>query len=79
MSRRRTRDEVPPPGPFAPRFEADIVFLDLGHVNYVPLSNPLTQLVNAENGVAIASVMIAGCFVLDPGKLLAIDDGQTST
>ena len=36
-----------------PGFAADIVFLDLAHINYVPLRNPLLQVVFAENGAAV--------------------------
>ena len=45
-------------------FLADIVFLDLDEINYVPLNDPLTQLVSSENGSAVASVMIGGRMVL---------------
>ena len=36
-------------GRLDPGFAADIVFLDLRHINYVPLRAPLLQLVFAEN------------------------------
>src|SRR5262249_19559695 len=35
-------------GALEPGFRADIVFLDTGHISYVPLRNPLQQLVFAE-------------------------------
>jgi 5-methylthioadenosine/S-adenosylhomocysteine deaminase len=63
-------------GRIAPGFKADIVFLDLSHINYVPLGNPTTQLVHVENGGAIDRVMIDGRFILDAGKLLTIDEGK---
>ncbi len=47
-------------GRLEPGYRADIVFLDIGHINYVPLRNPLRQMVLAENGAAILSVMIDG-------------------
>jgi 5-methylthioadenosine/S-adenosylhomocysteine deaminase len=43
-------------GRLEPGYRADIVFLDIGHINYVPLRNPLRQMVLAENGAAIQSV-----------------------
>ena len=57
-------------------YAADIVFLDIGHINYVPLRNPLLQMVFTENGGAIDSVMIAGRFVLQNGRMLTIDEAR---
>lgn len=61
-------------GRLEPGFAADIVFLDLAHINYVPLRNPLLQVVFAENGAAVESVMVAGRFVLRHGRMLTIDE-----
>jgi guanine deaminase len=61
-------------GRLAPGYKADIVFLDLGHVTYVPLRDPLLQLAFAESGAAVESVMIDGKFVLKEGRLLTIDE-----
>ena len=61
-------------GRLEPGYRADIVFLDVGHINYVPLRDPLRQLVLAENGAAIDSVMINGRFVLRQGRLLTLDE-----
>ena len=63
-------------GRLEPGYRADIVFLDIGHINYVPLRNPLRQLVLAENGAAIESVMINGRFVLRQGLLLTMDESR---
>jgi len=63
-------------GRLEPNHRADIVFLDVGHINYVPLRNPLQQLVLAENGAAIDSVMIDGRFVLRGGRLLRLDEAR---
>jgi guanine deaminase len=57
-------------------YKADIVFLDLGHINYVPLRNAVLQLAYAENGAAVQSVMIDGRFVLKDGRLLTVDEGK---
>ena len=51
-------------------------FSDIGHINYVPLRNPLRQVVLAENGAAIDSVMIDGRFVLREGRMLTIDEAR---
>ena len=37
-------------GRIAPGYKADLAFLDLDHVNLVPLNNAANQLVNAEDG-----------------------------
>ncbi len=50
-------------GRIAPGFKADLVFLDLDHVNLVPLNNAANQLVNTEDGAAVRDVMIGGRFV----------------
>ena len=52
---------------------ADVVFLDLRNLNYVPLNDATTQVVFAENGSAVDTVMIAGRRVLDRGRFTTID------
>ena len=61
-------------GRLEPGFAADIVFVDLRHINYVPLRTPLQQLVFAENGAAVDSVMIGGRMVLEHGRMLTVDE-----
>jgi len=61
-------------GEIAPRYKADIVFLDLGHINYVPCHDMVSQIVFTENGAAVDSVMIGGRMVLDHGRLTTIDE-----
>ena len=63
-------------GRLEPGYRADIVFLDIGHINYVPLRNPLRQMVLAENGAAIQSVMIDGRFVVRDRRLLTVDEAR---
>ena len=60
-------------GRLAPGFKADIVFLDLGHVNFVPFNDPTNQIVSTENGAAVDSVMIGGRLVLDHGRFPHVD------
>jgi 5-methylthioadenosine/S-adenosylhomocysteine deaminase len=61
-------------GRLAPGFEADIVFLALDSPHFVPLRSPLTQMVFAENGASVHTVMIGGRIVFHDGKLLTLDE-----
>jgi len=63
-------------GAIAPGRFADLVFLDLAHINYVPLRDALLQLVNGESGSAIDAVMVGGRFVLQGGRLLTVDEAK---
>ena len=63
-------------GVLEPGCAADIVFLDLRNINYVPLRNPLRQLVFAESGAAVDSVMVDGSFVLRHAKMLTVDEAR---
>jgi len=63
-------------GAIVPNACADLVFLDLGHINYVPLRDALLQLVNGESGAAVDAVMVGGRFVLRGGKLLTVDEAK---
>jgi 5-methylthioadenosine/S-adenosylhomocysteine deaminase len=53
--------------------DADLVFLDLDHVNYVPLNDALTQIVYNENGQSVQHVMIAGEFAYFDQKFVKFD------
>jgi len=61
-------------GEIAPGYKADIVFLDLGNINYVPCHDIVSQIVFTENGAAVDSVMIGGRMMLDHGRLTMIDE-----
>jgi len=63
-------------GRIAPGYAADIVFLRLDQPHYVPLRSPLTQMVFAESGSAIARVMIGGRVVFEDGRLLTLDEAK---
>jgi 5-methylthioadenosine/S-adenosylhomocysteine deaminase len=60
-------------GRIAPGYLADIVFIDLTSVNYVPLNDITNQIVNCEDSSAVESVMIGGRMVLDHGRFVGID------
>src|SRR6202034_4654472 len=61
-------------GVIAQGHKADIVFLDLGHINYVPCHDLVTQIVFTKNGAAVDGVIIGGRLVLDHGGLTTIDE-----
>ena len=60
-------------GNIAPGFKADILFLDLGNVNFVPLNDAANQIVNCEDSSAIDSVMIGGRMVLSGRQFTTFD------
>jgi len=61
-------------GTLAPGAKADMVFLDLAHIHYIPLGDIVRQIVFTESGAAVDSVMIGGRLVLDHGKITTIDE-----
>jgi len=60
-------------GRIAPGYQADLVLLDLDHPNWLPLNDPVNQLVHCEDGTAVDSVMIAGRMVIENRRLLTVD------
>ncbi|HTW53727.1 MAG TPA: amidohydrolase family protein [Stellaceae bacterium] len=60
-------------GRIAPGWKADLVLLDLDHPNWLPLNDPVNQLVHAEDGNAVDSVMIGGRLVVRNRKPVGID------
>ena len=60
-------------GRIAPGYKADLVFLDLNNVNFVPLNNAANQLINCEDSSAVDSVMIGGRMVLSGRQFTEFD------
>jgi 5-methylthioadenosine/S-adenosylhomocysteine deaminase len=60
-------------GRIAPGYKADLVFLDLTHVNYVPLNNLIHQAVYVEDGTAVRHVMVGGRMVVKDRNVLTVD------
>jgi 5-methylthioadenosine/S-adenosylhomocysteine deaminase len=52
---------------------ADLVLLDLGTLGFVPLNDPVRQVVYCENGGSVRTVLVNGRVVVDEGKLTTID------
>jgi guanine deaminase len=63
-------------GIIAPGKLADLVFLDLDHVNWLPLNNAANQLVWTEDGSAVRDVMVGGAWKLQAGKVLGLDEAK---
>lgn len=60
-------------GRIAPGYKADIVFLDLHHINWIPTNDPVNALVHTEDGTGVHSVMIGGRMIVQDRKLLTVD------
>jgi len=60
-------------GKIAKGYKADLVLLDLDHVNFVPLNNSTNQIVFTENGGAVDKVLIGGKLVVAGGRAIGID------
>jgi guanine deaminase len=60
-------------GQLEPGHKADIVFLDLTSINYVPLNDPLLNLVYCEDGTGIDKVMVGGRVVVESGRVIGVD------
>ncbi len=60
-------------GRIAPGYKADMVFLDLDNINFIPLNNAANQIVNCEDSSAVDSVMIGGRMVLAERKFTDFD------
>jgi guanine deaminase len=54
-------------------YKADLVFIDAGALHYVPLNDFIQQLVFAEDGTGVDSVMIGGRMVLWHRTLTTVD------
>jgi guanine deaminase len=55
---------------------ADLVLLDLRHINWAPFNDAANQLVWTEDGSAVTDVMIAGEWKLRDRKVLGLDEAK---
>lgn len=60
-------------GRIATGYKADLVFVDLRHINWLPHNHTVNQIVHVEDGTAVRDVMIGGRFVVRDGRLLTLD------
>jgi guanine deaminase len=60
-------------GRIAPGYKADIVFLDLANVNWLPFNNAVNQIVHTEDGNAVHSVMVGGRMAVENRQLVGVD------
>jgi len=60
-------------GRIAAGYKADIVFVDLHNVNWMPLNNAVNQLVHTEDGSAVRHVMVGGRMVVEERRLKGVD------
>ena len=54
-------------------YKADVVFLDLTSINYVPLNEALLHVVFCEDGTGVDRVMVGGRMVVEGGRVLGVD------
>ncbi len=62
-------------GRIAPGESADLVLYDLAKPRWVPCNDPAQQLVFAETGDSVHTVLVAGRIVVDRGRVLGVDVG----
>lgn len=61
-------------GAIAPGMQADLAMLDLRDIAYVPLNSAARQVVFAESGRGVHSVVVGGTLVLDAGRITTVDE-----
>jgi len=60
-------------GRIAAGAKADLVFLDLQSINWLPINNYMNQLAYTEDGLSVRHVMVGGRFIVRDRKLQTID------
>jgi guanine deaminase len=60
-------------GRIANGYKADLVFLDVAHINWIPLNDPTNQLVHTEDGGAVHSVMVGGKMMVENRRPVGVD------
>lgn len=52
---------------------ADLALLDLGHVDFIPDTDPVNQLVTCADSAAVTDVMVGGTFKVRERKVISVD------
>lgn len=52
---------------------ADLAFFDLGHIDFLPLNDPLNQIVSAADSAAVSDVMVDGRFIVRDRRVTTLD------
>ncbi|MCZ8182657.1 MAG: amidohydrolase [Beijerinckiaceae bacterium] len=60
-------------GVLAPGFRADLALYRLDHPWWVPVNDPVAQMVFAETGAAVSHVLVDGHLLVEDGKIIAFD------
>ncbi len=60
-------------GRIATGYKADIVFLDLDCVNWMPFHDAVNQLVHTEDGAAVDAVMVGGVMRVENKRPVGVD------
>src|SRR5262249_44393383 len=60
-------------GAIAPGFAADLVLYRLDAPWWIPLNDPVNQLVFAETGAAVDTVLVDGRIVVEGGRIVTFD------
>jgi guanine deaminase len=60
-------------GKIAKGYKADLVFIDLTHVNWMPVNDTTNQLVHTEDGTGVHSVMVGGKVVVENRRPVGVD------
>ncbi len=63
-------------GAIRPGLKADLLILDLADPAYVPFNSALRQLVFADSGRAIETVIVNGKTVIRDGRMVTIDEAE---
>jgi cytosine/adenosine deaminase-related metal-dependent hydrolase len=64
---------LPQCGRIAEGCAADLTFLDLDSLNFIPLNDPINQIVSAEDSSSVTDVMVGGRFVLKDRSVVSVD------
>ncbi len=65
---------VPDLGLLQPGAKADLALYDLDETWWIPLNDPLQQLIFGERGGSVRTVIVDGRIVVEDGKALTIDE-----